>query len=358
VNSRDRVLAVLNRQPVDRLPIDIWCTPEVLADLRTHFGVEDELELYQAMGVDKIVWVGPKYGGPRRPPSFPGEQVDEWGVGTKAIRAASHSLYNEVSTAPLRGLDGFDGYPWWPDPARYAYAAGIVEARRAHQRFATLGPWVSLFEIYCSMRGLEDALVDVLSEPQLVNAALDRIEAVQTEVLKRWLEAAQGCIDLVFISDDLGSQTGLLISPAAWEQLLQERLQRWCRLIHSYGARVFYHSDGAIAPMIPRLLDAGVDVLNPIQHVCPGMDCQSLKAGFGDRVIFHGGVDNQTVLPFGTPADVRDEVRRCIATLGHDRAGYICCSCHNVQGGTPLANVLAMIDAARDSGGAPGRERP
>lgn len=349
MNARQRVLALLDRRPVDRLPVDIWCVPEVLADLRAHFGVDDELELYRRMGVDKIVWVGPKYAGPLRPPSAPGEIVDHWGVGTRTIRAADRSTYQENCTAPLQTFStvaDLHAYPWWPDPDRYDYASGIAAVRRAHAGFVTLGPWVSLFEVYCAMRGLEDALMDVLTDRDFVCAALDRIETSQTEMLRRWLEAAQGCVDLVFVSDDLGGQTGLLISLEVWDALLKERLERWCRLAHSYGARVFYHSDGAIAPIIPRLLAAGVDVLNPIQHVCPGMNCATLKDRFGDRVVFHGGVDNQKVLPFGTPDDVRSETRHCLETLGRDSTGYICCSCHNIQGGTPVANILAMIETA------------
>jgi uroporphyrinogen decarboxylase len=109
---------------------------------------------------------------------------------------------------------------------------------------------------------------------------------------------------------------------------------------------VLYHSDGAVRPLLPGIIDCGIDILNPIQHICPGMDRAALQRDFGDQVIFHGGVDNQNVLPFGGPAEVRHETRTCIETLGQDR-GYICCSCHNVQAGTPVENVLAMIAEAR-----------
>ena len=121
-------------------------------------------------------------------------------------------------------------------------------------------------------------------------------------------------------------------------------------LIHSYGLKVFFHTDGAVEPLLPRLIEAGIDVLNPIQHACPGMDCAALRTRYGDRLIFHGGVDNQRVLPFGTPDDVRAETRACMRTLGLGRQGYIVCSCHNVQAGTPLENVLAMVDTVKQEG--------
>ncbi len=99
--------------------------------------------------------------------------------------------------------------------------------------------------------------------------------------------------------------------------------------------------------MIADLIDCGIDILNPIQHICPGMDIKALKRKYGSRVIFHGGVDNQSVLPFGTPDDVRAETRKCIETLGAGGKGYIICSCHNVQAGTPIENIIAMIEAAK-----------
>ena len=108
-----------------------------------------------------------------------------------------------------------------------------------------------------------------------------------------------------------------------------------------------YHTDGAARPLLNPIVACGVDVLNPIQHACPGMDMAELKKEFGDRVIFHGGVDNQSVLPFGTPEVVRAETRDCLATLGAGGQGNICCSCHNVQAGTPLENVFALVETVR-----------
>ncbi len=129
-------------------------------------------------------------------------------------------------------------------------------------------------------------------------------------------------------------------------------LIRWCDLIHSYGLKVFYHTDGAAEPLIESFINCGVDVLNPIQHTCPGMEAARLKRKYGDRIIFHGGVDNQNVLPFGSADDVRQEVRQLLTTLGSDGRGYICCSCHNVQANTSVQNILAMVDAVKRHGNA------
>ena len=192
-------------------------------------------------------------------------------------------------------------------------------------------------------------MMDLALDPDYVDAVLDRIESIQTEMMRRFFARARGLLDLVFISDDIAGQTSLIMSPAMWARHLQPRMRRWCELVHAHGLGVFYHTDGAARPLLGPILDCGVDVLNPIQHACPGMDLAELKKEFGHRVIFHGGVDNQRVLPFGTPDDVRAETRRCLATLGAGREGFVCCSCHNVQAGTPVDNVLAMIETVRQS---------
>ena len=139
------------------------------------------------------------------------------------------------------------------------------------------------------------------------------------------------------------------MSPAMWRRHLKPRLIRWCELIHAHGLRVFYHTDGAAEPLFAELIECGIDVLNPIQHACYSISLDELKQRYGGRVIFHGGVDNQSVLPLGTSADVVAETRRLLATLGAGRQGFICCSCHNVQAGTPIENILEMVATVRQT---------
>jgi len=212
--------------------------------------------------------------------------------------------------------------------------------------FATIGPWISHFEIYCQMRGLENALMDTLANPDFLDATVERIDAIQTVMLERMLTELKDELDIVFISDDMGMQDSMLISLDSWETHFKHRLKNWCDLIHSYGKKVLYHTDGAVLPLIPGLIECGVDILNPIQHVCPGMNRANLKEQYGKDLIFHGGVENQRTLPMGTVGEVIDETRKCLETLGKD-GGYICCSCHNAQAGTPVENILAMIDTVK-----------
>jgi len=348
MTPRERILATLDRQPTDRVPVDLWVTPEVLQALRNHTDESSELAVYQALGLDKIVWVFPGYGSGRFDPNE-GSGQTMWGVPTRMIQAGL-ATYQEFGTPPLAAFDEpgqLDAYPLWPDPATFDYAGAKAWARQARAlNFATIGPWISHFEIYCQMRGLENALMDVVAEPDFLEATLDRIDAIQSAMLERFLTEMGDLIDLVFISDDMGTQESLLLAPVAWDRHFRARLHKWCELIHRHGKKVLYHSDGAVRPLLPRILACGVDILNPIQHICPGMERAELERDFGSQVVFHGGIDNQHVLPFGSIADVRRETRACIDTLGRNGA-YICCSCHNVQAGTPVPNILAMIAEAQ-----------
>jgi uroporphyrinogen decarboxylase len=346
MTPRDRVLSVLEHRRPDRLPVDLWLTPEMLDALKRHAGTGDEFTCYRRLGVDKIVGVFPGYGSGLFDPNHDSAERDPWGVPLRRVRAGA-ATYNEYGAGPLAGAEtagDVHDYPLWPEVDRFAYADARSVAAGARQAgFATIGPWVSFFEVYCHMRGMENALMDMADPGEVLPTLLDRIEAIQTQMLERFLAELGDLIDLVFISDDMGTQGSLLISLPAWREHLRPRLLRWTELIHRHGKRVMFHTDGAVRPLLPELLACGVDVLNPIQHVCPGMERTALKRDFGDRVVFYGGVENQRTLPFGTPDEVRAEVETCLRTLGAG-GGYLPSSCHNVQAGTPVENVLAMLE--------------
>ena len=345
MTPHERILATINRRPTDRVPVDVWLTPEVLAALMEHTGERDEFALYRKLGVDKIVWIFPGYGTDRFDPNDSAGR-DPWGVPTHQVKSGL-ATYQEFGEGPLATYVApaqLDNYEFWPDPDRFSYAASRELAQRARAfGFATIGPWISHFEIYCHLRGMENALIDVVAEPEFLDATLDRIEAIQTRMLKRFLAELGDLVDIVFISDDMGSQESQLISTAAYERHFKPRLKRWVDLIHGHGKKALFHTDGAARPFVPHLIECGVDIFNPIQHVCPGMDRAALNRDFGGQIVFHGGVENQRVLPFGTVNDVRREVITCLETLGSG-GGYIPSSCHNIQAGTPPQNVVAMIE--------------
>lgn len=351
MNAKERVLAVINRQPVDRLPIDIWMTAEVRQSLLDYCHVDDDYALYTALDIDKIVWVGAGY-------SYNPTAAEDAAAGLyrstfgqpSRVKQSGDAMYLEAASFPLLGYDtieSLDSYPYWPDPDKFDYAGGAAACKAVSKQYATLGPWVSFFEIFCGLRGMEQGMMDVIDDPDYVQAVLDRIEDVQTKMMKRYFAEVGDSLDMVFVSDDMGSQSSLLISPRQWDLLIKDRMKRWCDMIHDAGYKVFYHTDGAAEPLIPRLIEAGIDILNPIQHICPGMEMDQLKAKYGDKLIFHGGVDNQGALPFGSKDDVVAETMNCLTNLGAGKQGYLPCSCHNIQAGTPVQNIIAMIETVQ-----------
>ncbi|HGY11731.1 MAG TPA: hypothetical protein ENK36_05150 [Desulfobacterales bacterium] len=357
MKPKERIRAILDGKKVDRFPVDLWYTPEINASLKSYFGVEDDFDLYKALDLDKIVWAFPEYkqnsiGNENESHIGPnaGGLRTEWGVPLKKIQAGK-AVYYEHGEAPLKNYEtpeSLEDYPYWPDPDKYDYISTYNLAKRASENYAVIGPWVSFYEIYCQVRGLEQSMMDLALYPDLANAILDKIEESQTFMMKRFFDQSAKHMDMCFISDDMGSQQSLLISIPMWETFFKDRMKRWCDLIHSYGLKVFYHTDGASELLIPNLIECGIDILNPIQHVCPGMEMKNLKDKYGDKLIFHGAVENQSVLPFGTTEDVKLETLECLETLGRDGKGYIPCSCHNIQPGTPVENILTLVETVKN----------
>ena len=345
MNARERVLAAMDRRPVDRVPTDIWATPEVWARLREHFGAEADIRA--ELQIDGIASVAPRYVGPRLPDVGPGQSVDLWGL-RRRLTAHVGGAYSEQVFWPLaaaRTIDDLDAYAW-PRTEWFDYSRLRAEAEAARRQQAVQCGYMAPFYYHNLLRGLEQSLVDPLDAPELTHALLARLCAFFEAHHRRMFEVCGDRIDVAQVTDDLGGQHGPLISMAVYREFYAPWHRRFIDLCHEFGIRVLHHDDGSCRMFLPLLVDMGIDVLNPVQWVCPGMDMVELKAAFGERIAFHGGIDNQRVLPFGTPEEVRAEVRHCIDALASDGTGYILAPCHNLQVVTPVANIVAMYDEA------------
>ena len=203
----------------------------------------------------------------------------------------------------------------------------------------------NIFETSWYMRGFEQMFVDFVDDPELVHALFERVTDFYCAHFSRLLEVADGRVDLAFTADDIGGQNGLLVSLGTWERFIKPYHQRLNQVIHEFGVKVIYHTDGSVMKAVPGLIDMGIDVLQALQFSARGMDPAALKALAGDRLCFEGGVSVQTTLPFGTPEDVRQEVETLIAILGKG-GGYILGPSHAIQAGTPPENILAMFETA------------
>ena len=191
--------------------------------------------------------------------------------------------------------------------------------------------------------------MDLLLNPEMVHYCLDKLFNLCYEDTRRIFEAIPNKVMITYVAEDFGSQETLMYSPQQIRTFFIPRMKKMMDLAHSAGAYVFHHSDGAVRKIIPDMIEAGIDVLNPIQWICQGMEREGLKKDFGDKIIFHGGVDNQYTLPFGSVEEVKKEVIDNIRILGKN-GGYILAPCHNIQVVSPPENIVAMYDTGYECG--------
>jgi uroporphyrinogen decarboxylase len=344
---RDRVLTALAHRQPSRVPFS-WGfgpTPEMAAQLDDYLAAQGASWQRLRRATDDLRSVGPAYLGPM--PAGNSTSTGIWGIRLKTVHYAG-GAYEEFTDFPLAGIEHPEQlarHPW-PDPFAYDYAGAREQALAADpgRRRATKLVSGNPFEIYCWMTGLEEAMVNLVMNPAVVQAALDKITAFFETRLRLTLEVMGDLVDIVFFYDDLGSQTSLLMSPEMYRQILQPCHRRLigCARRLAPHAHVMMHSDGAVFDILPDLIDAGVDVLEAVQIDAAGMDPVRLKTAYGDRLSFNGGISVQQVLPSLDEEGVAEECRRLVSILG-DGGGYIAAPTHSVQVGTPVANVLAML---------------
>ncbi len=345
LTPRERVLFTLRRLPVDRTPGDIWCTPEVMASLLHHFGTNDAFAVYDALGVDKLLWVEAPW--KKQPRVEGGVTFTPWGNGFRPVGNRAGS-YEETVFYPLQGVEDPKraAEHEWPSPDDFDYEA-LQESCRRGARWVRMLSFISLFEIYCKLKPMNEALMDLLVNPDLAHVIFDRVFRFMKAYIERSAKACGDLLDIVGLSDDMGMQDRPLVSMEVWAEYFRDPYRELFDLTHSLGLHAFYHSDGAAYEALEAVTRLGADIINPIQYTCPGMQRERLKRTLGHRVVFHGAVENQRVIPFGTPGDVAREVREDIRILGAG-GGYICAPCHNIQAGTPLENILALYRTVRE----------
>ena len=361
MDARQRVALALAHKEPDRVPIDYWATSAVTARLLDHWGLSTQEELLEHLDVDFRYIDGPTYVGPEPSVREDGSIEDHWGVPRVRVEVGSGgqaSVYQEVRSFPLkdaRSIEEVRDYPKWPSPDWFDYrcvAEQVAEARRTGKVVVFMGDRMNRcaqLKPAMYLRGIDQILLDVALAPEVAEYIFQRITAFYLEYARRTLEAAGGGIDVFMMGDDFGTQKGLFMSPEMWRRFLRPGLKAFVDLGQSFGCKVAHHSCGSIKPIIPDLIECGLDVLNPVQPDVRDMDRRELKRRFGDRLCFHGSISIQRTLPFGTPDDVRNEVRERFETLGPG-GGFIFCTAHNIQADTPTENVVALFDAYRTLG--------
>ena len=281
--------------------------------------------------------------------------IDSWGSGQ--IEGRPGEWYPGVH--PLQGaktieeLDAYSGWPDMSDPSRIAHVEAVAKRLAQQDKYAVMAtPWLLFpFERAHAMQGLETFLLNMAIEPDFARELLERIAEQCKQLMGRFLNALGDNVDIIKIGDDLGTEESLLISPSMYRAILKPIHADFIRFIKERTrAKVFFHSDGDIAPLIEDLIEIGVDILNPIQTSAGSMsDLASLKKRFGRNIVFCGGIDTRRVLPLGSVDDVREEVRRVMQVLGPG-GGYMVAAVHTIMDDVPPENVLAMVDAVEEFG--------
>jgi len=276
------------------------------------------------------------------------ERTSFWGWTVKPTSYGAGS-YDEFDHQPLATAETIADIErhLWPDPDHFDCAAVVERIGREDPdgRYARIVSGGNPMEILSWLMGLTNVLVRLLEAPEVIHAAMDRITAHFETVTRRVLELANGRIDAVFCADDLGTQRGPMIGRDTYRRMIMPYHRSFYAMIHEHDAFVIHHSDGSVAGLLDDLIAAGVDCLEAVQVECADMAPESLKARFGGRIAFQGGVSVQQVLPHRTPEEVRREVRRLKETLGAG-GGYLCTPSHAIQAGTPPENVVAMAEEA------------
>ncbi|HPD13643.1 MAG TPA: uroporphyrinogen decarboxylase family protein [Planctomycetota bacterium] len=336
MSHREWIQRVLRHEAGLPVPWNLSLSPPARQKLAGRYGpgeIEDILDLpLRLRGPNSIK---PLYASPRE---FGPTARDEWGVVWTTSDVDRGSPVGPPVTRP--DLHGFV----FPDPAAPHRFEGLAAWCERHRGCYTI-LWIGdLWERATFLCGMENLLLWAALEPSFVHALLERIAAYVMHTLETLLERL--IFDGVALSDDYGTQRGLLLSPGAWRAFVKPHLARLFGRAKAAGKSVFLHSCGHVRPIVPDLVDLGLDILHPVQP--EAMDIGELKREFGRHLSFCGGLGTQHLMARASPAEVQAEVRRLQRTMGAG-GGYILETGITLQADVPLANLLAMIDAARQT---------
>ncbi len=366
MNSRERFYKICSHQEADRVPLDLggWLSgikPAVYARLREALKLKGEplawykdfdsrvLERFQ---IDfRRVTPGSKKPAKPRAPLSDGTSFDNWGVGSKFSGEDQQNVFFPLKDATREDLDKYQ----WPDFHAMGVRDEIVEqAKRLHNDtpFVVVGQAASagVFERACWLCGFERILMGMAIEPEFTVKLFGIIHKLQKDSSEVFYGAVGKYLDMVQLGDDYGTQNGTFFSLDFYKEFIKPVNKSYIADIRQYTkAKIFLHSCGSIHSFLGDLIEDGVDIINPVQTRALNMEPERLKQDFGDKVVFHGAIDEQEILPFGSVSDVKKEVKHKIETLGKD-GGYILAACHEIQNDTPVENIIAMYESALEYG--------
>jgi uroporphyrinogen decarboxylase len=345
MEHKQRVLNALSYTSFDRFPTKHYGTPEINKALMDYFDISTHKELLEKVG-DDFRFITPRYIGPERRKYEDGSWEGLWGERYKFI-SFGKGTYPEAVYLPFKDLSStaeLKKYQF-PSPDWFDYSL-IREECEKNKEYALCigGAGVPDFiNGIARCRGVEQVLIDIAMKDPVYIALMEQRFEFYYEMIRRTLSVAEGMIDIVCFGEDLGTQNGLMISPAVYDELFAPKMKALFDLAHQYGARSMMHSCGSCRDLIPRLIELGLDILEVVQVDACKMDIQELHRDFYGKIAFCGSISVQNTLPYGSVEDVRREVelRKQLFRNG----GMIIAATHDIQVGTPIENIVAMYDA-------------
>jgi len=342
MTSRERVFAAFAHEQPDRVPLWFGPSPGFAAKAMAATQLDAE-GLRQRLGDDFR-----RVTAPYRLPALPLPP----GVESRTVFGVErHGLgYGQPIAHPLAeaSLQEIHDYPW-PSPDCVDVSTLRQQATPWGDEYAILGgDWSPFWHDAIDLLGMEGLCLKLIDAPDLVDAVLQHVVDFYVASSERIFAEAGELIDIFFIGNDLGSQTGPLLGPALFERSILPHLRRMIDLGHNAGMKVQMHCCGGFRPLLPSLIAAGLDAVHAVQPDCAGMDLRALKADFGDRIVFNGAIDSHHVLIDGTPPTVRERTEEVLAIMAPG-GGYVAGASHDwILEETPVENILAMADAVRE----------
>jgi len=380
MNSRERVLTAINHEQPDRVPLVIGVNNATGIKMKPYKGIKDiagiqapENYIYDSPELDTaeideetmlrlrsdvrgVLDLEPEQVLKRNRERDPhSDCINSWGSGQMEITPGDWfpGIHPLPEAKTIKDLDDYQGWPDMSDPSRVAHVRETARRLADENQFAIMAtPWLLFpFERAHAMQGMEPFLLNMAMDPDFARALLEKIAGYCKQLMGHFLEELGDNVDIIKIGDDLGIQKGLMISPKMYRDILKPVHADFIDFIKSRTrAKVMFHSCGDVVPLIGDFIDIGVDILNPIQTSTGSIsDLPALKKQFGKNMVFCGGIDTHRILPFGSTAEVRQEVRRVVQALGPG-GGYMVGAVHTVMNDVPAENVLAMVDAVEEFG--------
>ena len=344
MNSKERTLRAIDLKTPDRVPVFVDMVPELAEAFNKKYGLKGN-ELLIHLGNDIAVCsfgVASSWG------TMGDGEIDEWGIKWKKAEY-SKGTYNEIGENPLKNATVEDlsklKIPDATEESRYREIADLV-SEYGNEFAIMVDMSCTIFELSWYMRGMDNLLVDMILNDKFVETLMDKILEFYIPAGKKI--AGMG-VDIIWTGDDVGMQTGMLISPEMFRKYIKERYRILISEIKKTNKdiKIAFHSDGYITPVIEDLIEVGVDILNPVQPKC--MDPGEIKSKFGDRLCFMGTIDEQEVLPFGTIEDLKKEIDIRLKTVGYN-GGLIIGPTHNIQNDTSMEKVESLFSYIKEKG--------